>query len=157
MFQLAAINTADLRLRNVQLAVPALLNSTLRCTAAGTPDSSPTAAVLEPGSALRCNASHAVTTADIEGGVLQLEMSAEASSVLGALSPVVKTVQLQPVLQPLLTVTIVELGLVKPTKAGTAEGNLVFTIELRNTGKASTCMTVWYDGMRVNPEKSPLG
>jgi hypothetical protein len=133
-FQLTAINTADLRLRNVQLTVPALLNSTLRCTAAGIPVSSPTAAVLEPGSALHCNASYTVTTADIEGGVLQLEGSAEGSSVLGALSPVVRTLQLQPVLQPMVTVTIVESGLVKPTKSGTAEGVLVVPIELRNTG-----------------------
>jgi hypothetical protein len=117
MFRLTATNTGTLRLRNVALAVPEDFNGTLSCTAQGS-NSGPGAAVLEPGAEIICNASLAVTTARIEGGPKQFSVSAAASSVLGVMQPVMKSVQLEPVVRPQLTVTVDEAACIKPTKAG---------------------------------------
>lgn len=81
------------------------------------------AALLEPGLALRCSALLTVTTADIEAGPMQLGVSAAGASVLGPLEPVNKQVQLLAQPQPQLSITILEEGCTKPTKAGVfAEG-----------------------------------
>lgn len=116
-FVLEAVNTGTLRLRNVDLSIPADINSTLACTTDGIA-SAPRAAVLEPGSVVRCNASLTVTTARIEAGPQQLSVSAAAGSVLGAMVPVAKSVLLQPSVNPVLSVTIDVAGCTKPTKAG---------------------------------------
>jgi hypothetical protein len=117
VFRLTATNTGSLRLRNVALAVPQDLNGTLSCTTQGS-NSGPGIAVLEPAAAINCNASLPVTTARIEGGPKQFSVSAAASSVLGAMQPVIKSVQLEPVVRPQLTVTVDEAACTKPTKAG---------------------------------------
>jgi len=133
-FELTATNTGNLRLRNIQLMVPLLLNATISCTTGGATARLPAAAVLEPGSVLHCNASHTVSTPDIEGGPQLLTASTAASSVLGELAPVVRTLQLQPQVQAVMTVTIQEAGCVKPTKAGTTDGMLTCPIQISNTG-----------------------
>jgi uncharacterized repeat protein (TIGR01451 family) len=116
-FTLTATNTGTLRLRSVTLSVPEELNGTLSCTTQGS-SSGPGAAVLEPGPGIVCDASLSVTTARIEGGPKQFSVSAAASSVLGVMQPVTKSVQLEPVVRPQLTVTVDEAACTKPTKAG---------------------------------------
>lgn len=124
-FQVSATNTGNLRLKDVVLSLPPRINTTLSCTTSTGAIATSTAittaagaAVLEPGSTIRCDASLTATLADMESAPQQLVVQAEGSSVLGALAPLAKQVQLTPRVQPMLAVVILESECIKPTKAG---------------------------------------
>jgi len=104
-FNVTVVNTGNLRLKNVELHLPATISNNMTCTIGSAPFVS-SSSVLEPKAQLLCRAGYLVTTADIEAEPQELSVSVAAMSAVNSSITATKNLTLTAVRMPQLAVTV---------------------------------------------------